>query len=90
MHDQLLALLKRSLAGIGTDCEIIKQNILAAETMPPDMAAAIEARVRAEELREEYRLFREECARDLEPIEVECGGIMTFKEWLVYRENTQQ
>lgn len=88
MQDPLLAILHQSIGSIGPDSEAIKQNILASRSMESDIVAAIEARVRQEELREQYRLFREDCARDLTSIKVECGGIMTFKEWLVWRENT--
>lgn len=33
------------------------------------------------QLRREYIAFCEECRRDLDPIEVEFGGIPTFTEW---------
>ena len=49
--------------------------------MPADMFAAIEARVRAEELREEYRQFCADAKRDLAPIEQEFLALPTFKEW---------
>lgn len=36
-----------------------------------------------EEAREKYRVFCEESAKDLDPIEAEYGGIPTFEEWLI-------
>jgi len=81
MQIPTLALLHAAIGSIGPDCDIIAQNMRAAEAIPADVMAAIEARVKADELREEYRLWCEEATRDLDPIEAEFGGLPTFKEW---------
>jgi|CZKL01.1.fsa_nt_gi hypothetical protein len=46
--DPLLQLLHQSIGSIGSDCEAIKQNILASRSMENDIVAAIERRVQAE------------------------------------------
>jgi hypothetical protein len=70
-----------AVAGIGHDSDIVRQKILASRSMESDIAAAIEACVRQEELREQYRQFCNYCKRDLDPIEQENLGLPTFREW---------
>jgi len=79
--DQLLALLHQHIGSIGPDCDVIAQNMRAAQTIPADILAAIEARVRAAEVREEYRQYSDDARRDLPPIEQENLGLPTFREW---------
>jgi hypothetical protein len=41
------------------------------------------------ELREEYAQFCESIRRDLDPIEAECGGCPTYREWLAEHRNNE-
>jgi glycine cleavage system regulatory protein len=77
----LLTLLQQSILTVQADGAVIVENMRASNAMEADILAAIEARIRQEELREQYNQFCEDCKRDLDPIEAEYGGVPTFKEW---------
>ncbi len=56
----LIALLQQSIGSIGPDVAAIKQNIMASCSMEGDIVRAIEARVKAEQSRVDYRAFCDE------------------------------
>ena len=82
----LTALLRASLDGLTIELASAAENIRALQVTESDIInsdafAALERRMRAEDLRAEYRQYCEDCRRDLDPIEQECLGLPTFREW---------
>jgi hypothetical protein len=79
--ERLLSLLQEYTHDIAADSAVARQNLEAVGAAADDVAQA------DDDLRAEYEQFKEDCARDLDPIEVEACGIPTFNEFREYKRH---
>jgi hypothetical protein len=77
----LLTLLQEYTHAVASHSAVARQNLEAAGTAADDVAQA------DDELRAEYEQFKEDCARDLDPIEAEFAGMPTFTEFREYKRH---
>jgi hypothetical protein len=77
----LLIILQEYTHAVAAHNAVARQNLEAAGTSADDVAQA------HDQLRAEYEQFKQDCARDLDPIEVEVCGIPTFKEFREYKRH---